>query len=139
MVETERPKTQPRLVAVPTESPSPEETSLQEQLAAIIQPKSATEAQKIQLSPEVVQLLNTAYKALPPGWLKMVIKENPKMVVFLISTCLLPLLLTTWNSVKGLVNEPFNRLDRLEEIQKKQSDQLNRIEALLQGPTSKPR
>ncbi len=146
MAETTRNKTQPNLKAVPAKSPSPEEILL-EQLVPVLSPKSGAQAQELsKLSPETLQMIGVAYRALPEGWVKTAIKQHPKAAYTLITTVILPWLLIAWANLKGVVNEPFKRLDRLEEVQaeqgkvqKQQGEQLDRIEALLKGPTSRPR
>jgi hypothetical protein len=139
-------KTQPELKAVPKESPSPEAILL-EQLVPVLSPKSGAQAQDIsKLAPETLQLLGEAYRALPDGWVKTAIKQHPKAAYTLLTTIILPWILIAWTNLKGLVNEPFKRLDHLEEVQKEQGevqkhqgDQLDRIEGLLKSPTSRPR
>jgi hypothetical protein len=134
-----RAKTEPALKAVPVESPSPEEILL-EKLAPVLAPKSGAEAQQIaKLSPETLQLLGEAYRILPDGWVKAAIKKHPKAAYSILTGFILPWLLIAWTNLKGLVNEPFARLDKLEQVQEKQGKQLDRIEGFLKNPTSRPR
>jgi hypothetical protein len=146
MSEIKRPKTQPRPQSLPQPSPSPEES-----LAAAPYREAGSFApaklNQVALTDLVDQALIKRGVPAPvasevSGEMMAVVAKAaskvPAWVVYLAITFLGPALLAfygTWKAIQALPP----RVDTLERVQKEQGAQLNRIEALLQGPTSRPR
>lgn len=127
-----RPKTGPHLAAAPQPSPSPEETPAvpQEDLAAIVgevlRKRGVPQVVASELSHDLVTVIAKS-AAKVPAW-----------VLYALITFGLPALMTFYGTYQAITALP-PRVDSLEAKQEEQGKQLDRIEALLQGPSSRPR
>jgi hypothetical protein len=146
MATDKKPKTQPRLV-VPQESPSPEENSVAtvyQEPARDFDPRKANQVLLSDLinpallkrgvpAPVAAELSNDL-----AGVIGKAASKVPSWVIYLAVSFGAPALYAfyeTWQSVEALPP----RVANVEKIQEEQGKQLDRIEALLQGSTSRPR
>lgn len=138
-----KPQTQPRLV-VPQEAPSPEEGTAYREPARDFDPRKANQVALTELVDQalVKRGVPAPVSAELSGDLAVVLgraaSKVPPWVIYAVITFIGPALLAfygTWRSIEALPP----RVDAIEAKQEAQGKQLDRIEALLQGPTSRPR
>ncbi len=136
-------KTGPHLVT-PQSSPSPEEGTAYREEAAPFDPRKANQAALSNLVGAALTrkgvpapVASEVTQELLPVILKAASKVPPWVLYFAIffGVPALTAFYATWQSIEALPP----RVEKLEETQAKQGAQLDRIEALLQGPTSRPR